>query len=31
MLQKLGKEIGKEKVHPHEFRRTHATKVIDKK
>ena len=30
MLQKLGKEIGEEKVHPHKFRRTLATKAIDK-
>ena len=30
MLQKLGKELGKEKVHPHKFRRTLATKAIDK-
>lgn len=30
MLQKLGKEIGEEKVHPHKFRRTHATKAFDK-
>jgi integrase len=28
--QKLGKEIGEEKVHPHKFRRTLATKAIDK-
>ena len=30
MLQKLGKELGEEKVHPHKFRRTLATKAIDK-
>ena len=30
MLQKLGKELGDEKVHPHKFRRTLATKAIDK-
>lgn len=30
MLKKLGKEIGEEKVHPHKFRRTLATKAIDK-
>ena len=29
MLQKLGKEIGEKKVHPHKFRRTLATKAID--
>ena len=31
MLQKLGKELGDEKVHPHKFRRTLATKAIDKR
>ena len=30
MLQKIGKELGEEKVHPPKFRRTHATKAIDK-
>ena len=30
ILQKLGKEIGEEKVHHHKFRRTLATKAIDK-
>jgi len=30
MLQKLGKELGEEKVHSHKFRRTLATKAIDK-
>ena len=30
MLQKLGKELGEEKIHPHKFRRTLATKAIDK-
>lgn len=30
MLQKLGKELGGEKVHPHKFRRTLATRAIDK-
>ena len=30
MLQKLGKELGDEKVHPHKFRRTLTTKAIDK-
>ena len=30
MLRKLGKELGLEKVHPHKFRRTLATKAIDK-
>ena len=30
MLQKLGKELGEEKVHPHKYRRTLATKAIDK-
>ena len=30
MLQKLGKELGDEKVHPHKFRRTLATMAIDK-
>ena len=30
MLQKLEKELGEEKVHPHKFRRTLATKAIDK-
>ena len=30
MLQKLGKELGGEKVHPHKFRRTLVTKAIDK-
>jgi integrase/recombinase XerD len=29
MLQKLGKELGEEKVHPHKFRRTPATKTRD--
>ena len=27
MLQKLGKDIGEEKVHPHKFRRTLSTKI----
>ena len=27
MLQKLEKELGEEKVHPHKFRRTLATKI----
>ena len=31
MLQKLGKDLGNEKVHPHKFRRTLATKAIDKR
>ena len=30
MLQKIGKELGEEKVHPPKFRRTLATKAIDK-
>ena len=30
MLRKLGKECGINKVHPHKFRRTLATKAIDK-
>ncbi len=30
MLRKIGKKIGIEKVHPHKFRRTLATKAIDK-
>ncbi len=30
MLNRLGKKIGEEKVHPHKFRRTLATKAIDK-
>ena len=30
MLQKLGKELGEEKVHHHKFRRTLVTKAIDK-
>ncbi len=30
MLRKIGKRIGIEKVHPHKFRRTLATKAIDK-
>jgi len=30
MLQKLGKELGEEKVHPYKFRRILATKAIDK-
>lgn len=30
MLQKLGKELGEEKVHPHKFKRTLATKAVDK-
>ena len=30
MLKRLGKEIGIYKVHPHKFRRTLATRVIDK-
>ena len=30
MLQKLGDSIGEVKVHPHKFRRTLATKAIDK-
>lgn len=30
MLRKLGKECGLNKVHPHKFRRTLATKAIDK-
>lgn len=29
-LRKIGKKIGLEKVHPHKFRRTLATKAIDK-
>ncbi len=31
MLQKLGKELGEEKVHPHKYRRILATKSIDKR
>ena len=30
MLQRLGDSIGEDKVHPHKFRRTLATKAIDK-
>ena len=30
LLRKIGKKIGVEKVHPHKFRRTLATKAIDK-
>lgn len=30
MLRKIGKRIGVSKVHPHKFRRTLATKAIDK-
>lgn len=30
MLRKIGKKIGIDKVHPHKFRRTLATKAIDK-
>lgn len=30
MLRKIGKKLGIEKVHPHKFRRTLATKAIDK-
>ena len=30
MFQELGRELGEEKVHPHKFRRTLATKAIDK-
>ena len=30
MLRKIGKRIGIDKVHPHKFRRTLATKAIDK-
>ena len=30
MLQRLGDSIGENKVHPHKFRRTLATKAIDK-
>jgi len=30
MLRKIGSKIGIEKVHPHKFRRTLATKAIDK-
>ena len=30
MLRKIGKKIGADKVHPHKFRRTLATKAIDK-
>lgn len=30
MLQKLGKELGEEKIYPHKFRRILATKAIDK-
>lgn len=30
MLRKIGKKIGLDKVHPHKFRRTLATKAIDK-
>ena len=30
MQQKLGIELGDEKVHPHKYRRTLATKAIDK-
>ena len=29
MLKKLGKELGEEKVYPHKFRLTPATKAID--
>ena len=30
MLRKIGKKIGVDRVHPHKFRRTLATKAIDK-
>ena len=30
MLKRLGEEIGIHKVHPHKFRRTLATRAIDK-
>jgi len=30
MLRKIGRKIGADKVHPHKFRRTLATKAIDK-
>ena len=30
MLKRIGKEIGVRKVHPHKFRRTLATRAIDK-
>ena len=30
MLKRLGEEIGVHKVHPHKFRRTLATRAIDK-
>ena len=30
MLKRIGKEIGVHKVHPHKFRRTLATRAIDK-
>ena len=30
MLRKLGKRLGLGRVHPHKFRRTLATKAIDK-
>ena len=30
MLRKIGKKIGIDKIHPHKFRRTLATKAIDK-
>lgn len=30
MLRKIGKSLGIKKVHPHKFRRTLATKAIDK-
>ena len=29
-LRKIGKKLGMKKVHPHKFRRTLATKAIDK-
>lgn len=30
MLKRLGEEVGMSKVHPHKFRRTLATRAIDK-
>ena len=30
MLKRIGKEIGVRKVHPHKFKRTLATRAIDK-
>ena len=29
-LRKLGRSLGLEKIHPHKFRRTMATRAIDK-